>query len=96
MELSPCTGEGLSHPPMKEDFDMDSPEPRAKTVLDSILTPVMPMIKAVGDRMPSDAKRYTLSFVPFTVNLLYAIIFFSKFQTHVERAASLLSGSRGD
>jgi len=45
-----------------------------KNVFGKILSPLMPIINSTSDRLGDDDKKYTLSFLPFTVNLLYAIM----------------------
>jgi hypothetical protein len=43
-------------------------------VFDKILEPVFPLIKEAQDKIPGDSNDYKLSLLPFTVNLLFAII----------------------
>jgi len=43
-------------------------------VVDAILAPVMPLIVEAARKMPHDARTYTLSFEPFTLNLLVGLI----------------------
>lgn len=50
---------------------MEPPIPR---VFDEIVTPVMPLIIKEAQRLPQDTSKYTLSFQPFTLNLLFALI----------------------
>jgi len=45
-----------------------------KNVFGKILSPLMPIINSTSDRLGDDDKKYKLSFLPFTVNLLYAIM----------------------
>ena len=45
-----------------------------QNVFESILEPVIPMIKKSGNDIEGDEKNYNLSFVPFTKNLLFGII----------------------
>jgi hypothetical protein len=50
---------------------VETPIPR---VFDEIIAPVMPLIVKEAQRLPQDASKYTLSFQPFTLNLLFALI----------------------
>lgn len=50
---------------------MEPPIPR---VFDEIVAPVMPLIIKEAQRLPQDTSKYTLSFQPFTLNLLFALI----------------------
>ena len=43
-------------------------------VFDKILEPVFPLIKEAQNKIPGDSNDYKLSLLPFTVNLLFAII----------------------
>ena len=43
-------------------------------VFNKILEPVFPLIKDAQNNIPGDSDNYTLSLLPFTVNLLFAII----------------------
>jgi hypothetical protein len=43
-------------------------------VFDEIVAPVMPLIVDEAQKLPHDAGKYTLSFQPFTLNLLFALI----------------------
>lgn len=43
-------------------------------VFDEILAPVMPLIVEEAQKRPHDATQYTLSFLPFTLNLLFGLI----------------------
>jgi hypothetical protein len=43
-------------------------------VIEEILKPVMPLIVEEAQKMPHDAGTYTLSFQPFTLNLLVGLI----------------------
>ncbi len=43
-------------------------------VFDKILAPVIPFLEESQNNIPNDAAVYTLSFLPFTVNILFAII----------------------
>ena len=45
-----------------------------KIVFGKILSPLMPIINSTSDRLGDDDKKYKLLFLPFTVNLLYAIM----------------------
>lgn len=49
-------------------------ETQAARVFDEIVAPVMPLIVAQAQKLPHDAGKYTLSFQPFTLNLLFALI----------------------
>jgi hypothetical protein len=51
--------------------DVDGEYPR---VFDEILAPVMPLIVEEARKLPHDANTYTLSFLPFTLNLLFGLI----------------------
>ena len=51
--------------------DMDGQNPR---VFDEILAPVMPLIVEEAQKLSHDAAKYTLSFLPFTLNLLFGLI----------------------
>ncbi len=46
-------------------------------VFDKILEPVFPLIKEAQDKIPGDSNDYKLSLLPFTVNLLFAIIYYN-------------------
>ncbi len=41
---------------------------------DEIVAPVMPLIVEEAQKLPHDAGKYTLSFQPFTLHLLFALI----------------------
>jgi hypothetical protein len=43
-------------------------------VFNKILEPVLPLIKDAQSKIPGDSNEYKLSLLPFTVNLLFAII----------------------
>ena len=43
-------------------------------VFDKILEPVFPLIKEAQNKIDGDSNNYKLSLLPFTVNLLFAII----------------------
>jgi len=43
-------------------------------VFDEIVVPIMPLIDEEAQKRPHDAATYTLSFRPFTLNLLFALI----------------------
>ena len=43
-------------------------------VFDKISAPVIPFIEEAQNNIPNDAATYTLSFLPFTINILFAII----------------------
>jgi hypothetical protein len=43
-------------------------------VIDEILAPVMPLIVEEAQKLSHDASTYTLSFKPFTLNLLFALV----------------------
>ncbi len=45
-------------------------------VFDKILAPVIPLIEEAQNNIPNDAATYTLSFLPFTINILFAIELF--------------------
>jgi hypothetical protein len=49
-------------------------EPPIPRVFDEIVAPVMPLIIKEAQRLPQDTSKYTLSFQPFTLNLLFALI----------------------
>jgi hypothetical protein len=49
-------------------------ETQPARVIDEILAPVMPLIVEEAQKLSHDAKTYTLSFKPFTLNLLFALI----------------------
>ena len=49
-------------------------EAQPTRVFDEILAPVMPLIVEEAQKLPHDAGNYTLSFQPFTLNLLFALI----------------------
>ena len=49
-------------------------ETQSARVIDEILAPVMPLIVEEAQKLPRDATTYTLSFQPFTLNLLFALI----------------------
>ena len=50
---------------------MEPPIPR---VFDEIVAPVMPLIIKEAQRLPQDTSKYTLSFQPFTLHLLFALL----------------------
>lgn len=41
---------------------------------EEIVSAVRPLIEKIGDNIKGDADKYTLSFIPFTINLLFGII----------------------
>ena len=43
-------------------------------VFDEILAPVMPLLIEEAQKLPHDTAKYTLSFLPFTLNLLFGLI----------------------
>ena len=43
-------------------------------VFEKIITPVVPFIEEAQNSIPNDTDAYTLSLLPFTINILYAII----------------------
>ena len=47
---------------------------RNQLVFDEIVSPIMPLIDEEAQKRPHDAATYTLSFRPFTLNLLFALI----------------------
>jgi hypothetical protein len=47
-------------------------ETQPTRVFDEIIAPVMPLIVKAAQKLPHDASKYTLSFQPFTLNLLFA------------------------
>jgi hypothetical protein len=49
-------------------------ETQPARVFDEIIAPVMPLIVKAAQKLPRDASKYTLSFQPFTLNLLFALI----------------------
>lgn len=49
-------------------------ETQPARVIDEILAPVMPLIVEEAHKLSHDASKYTLSFKPFTLNLLFALI----------------------
>ena len=49
-------------------------EIKSETVFESILKPVSHIIEDCGKMLGDDAKKYTLSFTPFTLNLIYGFI----------------------
>ena len=49
-------------------------EPQSPRVVDEILAPVLPLIIQEAQTLHPDATTYTLSFHPFTVNLLFGLI----------------------
>jgi hypothetical protein len=51
--------------------DIEDPNP---LVVDELLAPVLPLIVEEARKMPRDAGTYTLSFEPFTLNLLVGLI----------------------
>jgi hypothetical protein len=53
---------------------ISSVEPPIPRVFDEIVAPVMPLIIKEAQRLPQDTSKYTLSFQPFTLNLLFALI----------------------
>lgn len=70
-----------------EEYNTNTLENKPEVVFDAILAPAMPKLREIGDGIAGDAEKYTLSFVPFTINLLYAIIYKIKGQrlisTHI-------------
>ena len=53
---------------------ISSVEPPIPRVFDEIVAPVMPLIIKEAQRLPQDTSKYTLSFQPFTLNLLFALL----------------------
>ena len=53
---------------------ISSVEPPIPHVFDEIVAPVRPLIIKEAQRLPQDTSKYTLSFQPFTLNLLFALI----------------------
>ena len=49
-------------------------ELKESIVFDKILEPVFPLIKEAQNKIAGDSNDYKLSLLPFTVNLLFAII----------------------
>lgn len=49
-------------------------ETQPARVFDEIVAPVMPLIVEEAQKLSHDAGKYTLSFQPFTLNLLFALI----------------------
>jgi len=49
-------------------------ETQPARVFDEIIAPVMPLIVKEAQKLSHDAGKYTLSFQPFTLNLLFALI----------------------
>jgi hypothetical protein len=49
-------------------------ETQPARVFDEIVAPVMPLIVEEAQKLSHDASKYTLSFQPFTLNLLFALI----------------------
>ncbi len=49
-------------------------ETQPACVFDEIIAPVMPLIVEEAQKQTHDASKYTLSFQPFTLNLLFALI----------------------
>ena len=49
-------------------------ETQPARVFDEIIAPVMPLIVKAAQKLPRDASKYTLSFQPFTLNPLFALI----------------------
>jgi hypothetical protein len=49
-------------------------ETQPARVFDEIIAPVMPLIVKAAQNLPRDTSKYTLSFQPFTLNLLFALI----------------------
>ena len=49
-------------------------EPQPPRVVDEILAPILPLIVQEAQTLHPDATTYTLSFHPFTVNLLFGLI----------------------
>ena len=43
-------------------------------MFEEIIAPVIPLIEKEADKLGDDAKKYKLSFLPFTLNLLFGII----------------------
>jgi hypothetical protein len=50
---------------------METKEP---IVFEEIIAPVIPLIAEEADKLGDDTKKYKLSFLPFTLNLLFGII----------------------
>ena len=49
-------------------------ETKELIVFEEIIAPVIPLIEKEADKLGDDAKKYKLSFLPFTLNLLFGII----------------------
>lgn len=49
-------------------------EPQPPRVVDEILAPILPLLAQEAQTLRPDATPYTLSFYPFTVNLLFGLI----------------------
>ena len=49
-------------------------ETKEKNVFEQIIAPVTPLMEQEADKLGDDAKKYKLSFIPFTLNILFAII----------------------
>ena len=68
-------------------------EIKLETVFGSILKPVIDIIQECGKTLGNDSQRYTLSFVPFTLNLMYGIIMgipsIAQLVTHVKTSPAL-------
>lgn len=45
-----------------------------KTVFEKIIAPAIPFFEKVQNSIPNDASNYTLSFLPFSINILFALI----------------------
>ena len=63
------------------------------TVFDSILKPVIHIVEDYGNLFGDDSENYTLSFVPFTLNLIYGIIMgipsIAQLTTHIKTSPAL-------
>ena len=45
-----------------------------QNVFEKIIAPVIPLLEKTQNNIPNDAAVYTLSFLPFAINILFAII----------------------
>ena len=53
---------------------------------EEIVSPLRPLIEKIGNNIRGDADKYKLSFIPFTLNLLFGII------CRIESRAQLITG----
>ena len=49
-------------------------ETKDNIVFEEIIAPMTPLMEEEADKVGDDAKKYKLSFLPFTLNLIFAII----------------------